>query len=166
MPEKIKKKATEKVVKVKAIKTVKEKVTKPKIEKAIKVKVIKEKKVAKPKPKKVVPDLKSIIIEGILEKYGQEIVVIDFKKFHTSICDYFIICQGNSDKQVEAIAEGVERHVRKQIGMKPVHKEGFQNAQWILLDYFDIIVHIFQPEIRSFYQIEELWADAAITKIN
>jgi len=84
----------------------------------------------------------------------------DFNKINNSLCDYFIVCQGSSDRQVSSIADGIEERVRKQMGRKPAHKEGFENAQWILLDYIDIVVHIFQPDTRNFYQIEALWADA------
>lgn len=129
---------------------------------------IKKKKTTKALPKKVKkeePDLKSIIIEAIQDKKGEEIVVIDFEKINNSICDYFIICQGNSSRQVDTIADSIEEKVRKQLGIKPSHREGFENLQWVLFDYFTIVVHIFQPETRNFYQIEALWADAKQTKI-
>ena len=105
-------------------------------------------------------DLKSTIIKAIEEKKGEEIVVIDFHKITNSICDYFIICQGNSGRQINTIADSIEEKVRKKLAIKPSHKEGFANLQWVLLDYLDIVVHIFQPETRNFYQLEELWADA------
>jgi ribosome-associated protein len=138
-------------------------IPKSKIEKVLKEKVIKTKVKIVRKPK---PDLKSSIIDGILDKKGEEIVVIDFNKINNSLCDYFIVCQGSSDRQVSSIADGIEERVRKQMGRKPLHKEGFENAQWILLDYIDIVVHIFQPDTRNFYQIEALWADANQLTIN
>jgi ribosome-associated protein len=125
-----------------------------------KTKIIKNKK-----KEKYEPDLKRVILEAISDKKGEDILVIDFKKINNSICDYFIICQGNSVRQVESIADSIEEKVRKTLGIKPTHSEGFENSQWILLDYFDIVVHVFQPETRNFYQLEALWADADLTKI-
>ena len=170
MPEKIMKKVSGKVAEKKT-----EKLTKPKSTKTAAVKSKPKKslttksKTVKTVTKKVVKkeiDLKASIIHGMKEKNGDDIVVIDFKKINNSLCDYFIICHGSSNRQVEAIAEGVEESVRKQLGIKPYHREGFENAQWILLDYLDIIVHIFEKETREFYKIEELWGDAETTKIS
>ena len=76
--------------------------------------------------------------------------------------NYFIICHGNTKIQVEAIAEAIEENVRQKIADKPWHKEGLENAEWILLDYVDVVVHIFQESTRSFYNLEKLWADAVI----
>jgi ribosome-associated protein len=104
--------------------------------------------------------LKDVIIEAIKEKKGQEIVVINLKEFKQSIADYFIICHGNSNTQVETIADFVERHTRTEIRERPLHVEGTGNAQWVLLDYSDVIVHVFQEPFRRFYNLEDLWADA------
>ena len=102
------------------------------------------------------------IIEGIEEKKGQNIVCLDLSKFNIAICDYFVICHGTSSTHVGAIAESVERHVKKHTGNFPRRREGITNSEWVLLDYLDVIVHIFQEEVRSHYKLEELWADAPI----
>ncbi len=100
------------------------------------------------------------IIEGIEEKKGLEIVCLDLSKFNIAICDYFIICHGTSRRHVGAIAESVEEYVKKHTGSIPSRREGITNSEWVLLDYLDVIVHIFQEEVRDHYQLEELWADA------
>ena len=104
--------------------------------------------------------LKDAIIEAIKQKKGHNIVVIDLTVNEQAIADYYIICHGNSTSQVDALADHVERFTRTETGEHPLHVEGQQNAQWILVDYGDIVVHIFQEEIRHFYNIEDLWADA------
>jgi ribosome-associated protein len=106
--------------------------------------------------------LVDIIVKGIQEKKGQEITIMNLSTVHNSMFDYFIICNGNSRTQTEAIADAVQEEVRKAIGATPRFKEGFINSEWILLDYFDIVVHIFQKETRAFYQLEKLWADAEV----
>lgn len=108
--------------------------------------------------------LVDIIIKGIQEKKGKDIVSLNFIALPNTVCNYFIICHGNTKIQVEAIAESVENDVRKILGSKPWHKEGFENAEWLLIDYADVVVHIFQEETRMFYNLEKLWADAEITK--
>jgi ribosome-associated protein len=105
------------------------------------------------------------IVEGIMARKGLEVVKLDMKNTGTSLCDYFIICEGESNTQVDAIADNVEDIVQKTLGYPVVHKEGTLNSQWIILDYFDVIVHIFQKTYRDFYNLEELWADAEISKI-
>lgn len=104
--------------------------------------------------------LAEIIIKGMQEKKAEEIVQLDLSKIPNSITDYFIICHGSNRSQVEAIAESVEVEVKKAIGEHAWHKEGYENAEWVLLDYFDVVVHIFQPESRQYFQLEKLWADA------
>ncbi len=111
-------------------------------------------------------DLLDCIIQGIQEKKGEEIITIDLRKIENSVCDQFVICQGNSSTQVNAIADSVEKEVKEHLHLKLHHKEGFENAQWMILDYFDIIVHIFQPEIRQYYNLEDLWADAKVIQNN
>ncbi|MGV8091436.1 MAG: ribosome silencing factor [Mangrovibacterium sp.] len=106
------------------------------------------------------------IIEGIERKKGLDIVKIDLTKINHSECNYFIICHGNSTTQVDAIAHSVEDTVEELSGEKAWHKDGYKNAIWILLDYADIMVHVFQHEARNFYDIENLWADAAVEEIN
>jgi ribosome-associated protein len=104
--------------------------------------------------------LTEIIIKGIQDKKGKNIVSLKLKEIPHAVSDYFIVCHGTSNIQVQAIAESVEDEVRNAIGLKPWHREGVQNAEWILLDYVDVVVHIFQENTRSFFQIEKLWADA------
>jgi len=101
-------------------------------------------------------------IKGIEEKKGGEIVCINLKKISNNACDYFVICEGNSRTQVQAIAESVEEFVEKNTGSRPWHIEGLQNAEWVLMDYVDVAVHIFLPEARSHYNLENMWADAEI----
>ena len=108
--------------------------------------------------------LKDIIIKGILEKKGKDIISLNLTKLPNAVCNYFILCHGNTKIQVEAIAESVEEKVIKGVRAKPWHKEGFENAEWILIDYVDVVVHIFQEHTRMFYNLEELWADAEIKK--
>ncbi len=103
--------------------------------------------------------------EGMIEKKAQNIVKIDFKETQNSVTDFFIICDAETDKQVEAIADSIERFVRIQTGEHVLHKEGKENAEWIILDYFDVMVHIFQKKIRETYKLEDLWADAKIENI-
>ncbi len=111
-------------------------------------------------------ELKDAIVNGMLEKKANDITILDLKSLQTSMADYFVICHGNSDKQVNAIADSVEDTVRKQTGEKPWHIEGAELGEWILIDYFDVVVHIFKDEKRAFYGIEELWSDAVVTRID
>jgi len=110
--------------------------------------------------------LTEIIIKGILDKKGKQIVSMNLKEVQHAVSDYFIVCHGTSSTQVHAIAESIEDEVREAIGLKPWHREGFQNAEWVLLDYVDVVVHIFQEDARKFYQIENLWADAEVKIID
>lgn len=109
--------------------------------------------------------LAEYIIKGIQEKKGKDIVSIDLSGLNNSVCNYFIICHGGSNVQVQAIADSIEDEVRTAIKVKPWHKEGKQNSEWILLDYVDVVAHIFQENTRSFYNLENLWADAKTVKI-
>lgn len=102
------------------------------------------------------------IIEGIREKKGSKIITMNLGKIKNAICDQFVICHANSRTQVEAIAHGLQEHVRKDLGVRPWHSEGYENAEWILIDYADVVVHVFQPQIREHYKLEELWADAEL----
>ena len=104
----------------------------------------------------------SSILEGIQKVKGQDITILDLREIENAVCSYFVICTGNSNTQVGAISGAVQR----QTPQKPWHIEGEQNAEWILLDYVDIVVHIFQRPIREYYDIEGLWGDAQITHIN
>lgn len=109
--------------------------------------------------------LKNTIVEAILDRKGKEILVLDLKELDQSIADYFVICHGDSNTQVDAIADYVERHTRTELQEHVLHKEGAENSQWILLDYGDVVVHVFQREIRDFYRLEDLWGDAKIERI-
>lgn len=113
------------------------------------------------KPQKLLEAIK----EGMVEKKANAIVSINFAGTENAITDYFMICEADTDKQVEAISKSVEEFVFKNTKEKPIHTEGKENAEWIIIDYFDVIVHIFQKEFRESYKLEELWADAEITKI-
>lgn len=105
------------------------------------------------------------IVEGIQDKKGKEIVIVDMLKLGNSICDYFVICQGNSPTQVSAITDSIEDTVRVNCKKKPYSIDGLRNSQWVAMDYGDILVHIFLPDVRKFYDIEHLWADATLTEI-
>lgn len=105
------------------------------------------------------------IIFGILEKKGLEITKIDFSKMQNSISKYFIVCHGTSTSHIDAIADSVEEQVFKQLGDKATYTEGKENKEWILVDFIDVVVHIFQEPTRRFYNIEGLWADAKIDTI-
>jgi len=106
------------------------------------------------------------IVEGIQEKKGEKITIIDMSKLENYVCRYFVICQGKSSTHVSAIADSVKDYVRNQIRVKPFATDGYGNAQWIAMDYGDVIVHVFQPEIREFYKLESLWEDAVIEEVD
>lgn len=105
------------------------------------------------------------IIEGIQEKKGKKIVTVDLTKIESSSAQYFIICQGGSAMQVAAIADSVREMTLEKAGVKPFNYDGYQNAQWIVIDYGHIYVHIFQPEQRDYYKLEQLWSDAKLTEL-
>ena len=100
------------------------------------------------------------IMEGIFEKKGEHVVRLDMRKLENSVCDFFIICHASSGTQVESIAESVIYTVKKNSGELAHHKEGLDNCLWVLIDYTNVIVHIFREEQRNFYNLEALWADA------
>lgn len=106
------------------------------------------------------------VVEGIQKKKGIEIVKINLQELENPVCHFFIICHGNSNTQVSAIAGSVEEVVLHDLSEKAWHREGLENAQWVLIDYGTVVVHIFQKEYRDFYNLEELWADAKIDCIN
>jgi ribosome-associated protein len=107
--------------------------------------------------------LSEIAVHGIQEKKGNDIVRLDLRNLNSSVSDYFIICSANSSTQVKAIADSVEDEIYKNTQTNPWRKEGQESAEWIILDYFDIVVHIFKTEKRDFYGIEDLWGDAQST---
>jgi len=103
------------------------------------------------------------IVKGIQEKKGLDIVILDLAKLNSTVCDYFVICHGTSRPHTGAIADSVEAEAKKATGQFPRRREGFSNAEWILLDYLDVVVHVFQEPVRNFYKLEALWADAPRT---
>ena len=105
------------------------------------------------------------ITKGIQEKKGSNIVVADLSGIEGTICHYFVICQGNSPSQVEAITDSVDEFARKELSEKPAHVVGLENAQWVAMDYTDVLVHIFLPDVRAYYDLEHLWDDAELTYI-
>lgn len=111
-------------------------------------------------------DLISVIIKGIDDVKGEDIQLLDLRGIDNTVCDYFIICSGNSNTQVNAISGSVQKTVSKELKDKPWHIEGQNNSEWVLMDYVNIVVHIFQKHVREFYDIESLWGDAEITEIN
>lgn len=110
-------------------------------------------------------DLAEAAVRGIQEVKGHEILSIDLRKIQNAVSDFFIICHGTSNVQVDAIARSIEKIIFEETGESPFHKEGKENAEWILLDYFNIVVHIFNEEAREFYNLEKLWADADVKQI-
>jgi ribosome-associated protein len=104
--------------------------------------------------------ISELVIHGIQEKKGNDIVRLDLRNIHSSVADYFVVCHAESSTQVKAIAQSVEEEVYKALKLDPWRKEGQQNADWIILDYIDVVVHVFKTDKREFYGIEDLWGDA------
>lgn len=112
------------------------------------------------------PDqLITYILKGIEEVKGKDINILDLREIENTVCDYFIICNGTSNTQVNAIVNSIQKTVSKEIKDKPWHVEGTDNAEWVLMDYVNVVVHVFQKHIREFYDIEGLWGDAKMTII-
>jgi ribosome-associated protein len=107
--------------------------------------------------------LSEIAVHGMQEKKGHDIVRLDLRNLNSSVSDYFIVCNADSSTQVKAIADSVEDEIYKNTQSTPWRKEGLENAEWIILDYFDVVIHIFRTEKRDFYGIEDLWGDAQTT---
>jgi ribosome-associated protein len=103
------------------------------------------------------------IVEGMQDKKANNIVTLDLRKLENAVTKFFVICDAESTTQINAIADAVEEFARKKTKEKPYSREGFSNADWILIDYVDVVVHVFQKSIRDFYKIEELWADCEQT---
>lgn len=116
----------------------------------------------KPKREETSEKITEVIIHGIQEKKGKEIVSLDLRNIAGAACDCFIICHADSTTQVRAIAESIEEEMYKSMKEDPWHKEGFENCEWILLDYINVVVHVFMTEKRDFYGVEDLWGDAKI----
>jgi len=110
-------------------------------------------------------DLLANIIKGIEEVKGENIDILDLRAIDNTVCDYFVVCNGNSNTQVNAIVGSIQKIVSKELKDKPWHVEGAENGEWVLMDYVTIVVHVFQKHIREYYRIESLWGDAKITTI-
>ncbi|MEK9787270.1 MAG: ribosome silencing factor [Flavobacteriaceae bacterium] len=105
------------------------------------------------------------IILGIENVKGEDIHQLDLRELDNTPCDFFIVCSGNSNTQVTAIVNSIQKTVSKKLSEKPFHTEGLDNAEWVLIDYVNVVVHVFQNSIREYYNIEELWGDAKSTQI-
>jgi ribosome-associated protein len=115
---------------------------------------------------KVVSDgLQDLIIDCITDIKGKNIVLLDLRALNDAPADFFIVCEGDSTTQVRGIAGNIERRLKAEVKLHPGHVEGLEHAKWVCMDYFDTIVHIFYPETRRFYDIEQLWSDAKRTEI-
>src|SRR6187551_1986262 len=109
--------------------------------------------------------LSETIVKGMQEKKATDIVVLDLRKVKNAVADFFVICSGNSDKQLDAIADSVDTEVFKELKENPWHIEGKHNKEWMIIDYTNVVAHIFRKDRRSFYALEKLWGDAEITEI-
>lgn len=110
-------------------------------------------------------DLIANIIKGIEDVKGDDIDILDLREIDNTVSDYFIICNGNSNTQVNAIVNSIQKVVSKELKDKPWHVEGSENAEWVLMDYVNVVVHVFQKHIREYYNIEGLWGDAQIISL-
>ena len=110
-------------------------------------------------------ELISLIINGIEEVKGVDINLLDLREIDNTVCDYFVICNGTSNTHVNAIVSSIQKTVSKAIHDKPWHVEGADNAEWVLMDYVNVVVHVFQKQVREFYDIEGLWGDAKVTMV-
>jgi ribosome-associated protein len=105
------------------------------------------------------------IVEGMQENKAQDIVVLDLREISNAVCDFFVICSGESSTQVDGISNSISRFTRKELQEKPWHIEGKTNSEWILLDYINVVAHVFYKDARPFYDLEDLWSDAKRTDI-
>ncbi len=117
------------------------------------------------KKKASADELIALILEGIEDVKGVDINLLDLREIENTVCDYFIICNGTSNTHVNAIVSSIQKKVSKAIHDKPWHVEGSENAEWVLMDYVNVVVHVFQKHIREFYDIEGLWGDAKVTMV-
>ena len=109
--------------------------------------------------------LSGVIVKGMQEKKASDIVVMDLRKIKNAVADFFVICSGNSDKQLDAISDSIDAEVFKKFQENPWHTEGKNNKEWMLLDYINVVAHVFRKDRREFYALERLWGDADITEI-
>ena len=110
-------------------------------------------------------ELIALIIAGIEEVKGLDISLLDLRDIENTVCDYFVICNGTSNTHVNAIVSSVQKTVSKALKDKPWHVEGSDNAEWVLMDYVNVVVHVFQKHLREYYDIEGLWGDAKVTLV-
>lgn len=111
-----------------------------------------------------IEQLNHAIVEGIRDKKGKNIIQLDLRKLGDAPADFFIICEGDSNTHVKAISDSIYKKVKEELEQAPTHTEGSSNAKWVLLDYFNTVVHVFYPETRLFYELENLWSDADVTE--
>jgi len=110
--------------------------------------------------------LSGVIVKGMQEKKASDIVVMDLRKIKNAVADFFVICSGNSDKQLDAISDSIDAEVFKKFQENPWHTEGKNNKEWMLLDYINVVAHVFRKDRREFYALERLWGDADITEVS
>jgi ribosome-associated protein len=110
--------------------------------------------------------LSKIIVDGMLDKKATEVLVMDLRGINGAFADFFVLCSGNSDTQVDAISESIEEHVEKHATENVWHKEGHKNKEWILLDFVNVVANVFKKETRAFYNLEQLWGDAKLNYID
>lgn len=110
-------------------------------------------------------NLSTTVIDAIQDKKGRRITEIDLSSIESALASGFVICEGNSTSQVSAIADNIREEVYRQTGLKPYNYDGYRNSQWIVIDYGTLMVHVFLPDVREYYNIEDLWSDAGITNI-
>jgi ribosome-associated protein len=109
--------------------------------------------------------LSDVIVKGMQEKKASDIVVMDLRKIKNAVADFFVICSGNSDKQLDAISDSIDAEVFKKFQENPWHTEGKNNKEWMLLDYINVVAHVFRKDRRAYYALERLWGDADITEV-
>jgi len=109
--------------------------------------------------------LSETVAKGMLEKKATDVTIMDLREVKNAVADYFIICSGSSDTQIDAIADSIEDEVSKSTSQNPWKREGKENREWIIIDYVDVVAHVFSNEKRSFYGLEDLWGDAKVSKI-
>ena len=117
------------------------------------------------KPRSTEDSLISNIVDGIENVKGLDVNILDIRDIENTVCRYFVVCTGNSNTHVSAIVSAIKKTVSKELKEKPFHTEGNENAEWVLIDYINVVVHVFQKQIREYYNIEELWGDAKTTKV-
>ena len=111
-------------------------------------------------------ELSKLVVEGMLDKKAADIVIMDLREVKGAVADFFVLCSANSDTQVEAIASSIDKEVYQKAKEDPWHREGMENKEWVLLDYVDVVAHVFKRERREFFALEDLWGDAKISHID